>query len=314
MSKLVSGHEVVVMSDEWLARLGKEQQLYKEGMVKLMPDGWLLPAAFTRIADKIYNFKLRPSDVILMGMPKSGTTWLQEVLWTMLNNPDLNNDKADTPTPMRSPQIEFDALADSNAWDKMMVDFGELPQSFQDMAAEFLFKEMKSEDGVFLKMSEALPDRRVMKTHLPFCLLPPYLLNSAKVVYAVRNPKDVVVSLYHHFKNFQFHSYTGTFDNFVKLFMEDDLLFSPLLAPLGSSWKMKDQPSVVEHTSFSSMKSRLVEFEGKAFKSDAEKNEGFFRKGVIGDWKNHFSPELEKQMNHWIENNTANTNIIFKGN
>ncbi|TOF75727.1 hypothetical protein CGJ15_27025, partial [Vibrio parahaemolyticus] len=89
-------------------RLGKEQQLYKEGMVKLMPDGWLLPAAFTRIADKIYNFKLRPSDVILMGMPKSGTTWLQEVLWTMLNNPDLNNDKADTPTPMRSPQIEFD--------------------------------------------------------------------------------------------------------------------------------------------------------------------------------------------------------------
>ena len=42
---------------------------------------------------------------------------------------------------------------------------------------------------------------RVIKSHLTFEMLPPALLDTCKVVYVCRNPKDTVVSFY---KVFQF--------------------------------------------------------------------------------------------------------------
>merc|ERR1719319_171183 len=43
-----------------------------------------------------------------------------------------------------------------------------------------------------------LPSPRVIKSHLPFEFLPPKLLDTCKVIYVGRNPKDTCVSYYHH--------------------------------------------------------------------------------------------------------------------
>ena len=42
-------------------------------------------------------------------------------------------------------------------------------------------------------------------------------------------------------------------------------------------------------------------------------NEGgnFIRKGKTGDWKNHFSPELNERIDRWIESNLAGTDLTF---
>ena len=37
----------------------------------------------------------------------------------------------------------------------------------------------------------------------------------------------------------------------------------------------------------------------------------FIRKGKTGDWKNHFSPELNARIDQWIETNLAGTDLKF---
>ena len=59
---------------------------------------------------------------------------------------------------------------------------------------------------------------RFIKTHLPMSLLPPKLLDTAKVVYVARDPRDVAVSCYHQSKLFKFWSCSGSFKDFWNLF------------------------------------------------------------------------------------------------
>ena len=37
----------------------------------------------------------------------------------------------------------------------------------------------------------------------------------------------------------------------------------------------------------------------------------FFLIGKVGDWKNHFSPEMNKKLDLWIEKNLAGTDLKF---
>ena len=67
---------------------------------------------------------------------------------------------------------------------------------------------------------------RYLKTHLPFHLLPKQLRfgeKKCKVVYVARNPKDVCISYYYHYKLLE--AYCSSFENFCKLFLADKGMF-----------------------------------------------------------------------------------------
>ncbi|KAK7076217.1 Sulfotransferase (sult) [Halocaridina rubra] len=107
MEKTCSGHEVVPLEGEELARQEKDFTGYVDlGMVRFQPGRWLFPSSFTRFADKIYNFKVKPNDVYIVTWPKCGTTWTQEIVWTMRNNPNLDNPLAKAPVNARVPFLE----------------------------------------------------------------------------------------------------------------------------------------------------------------------------------------------------------------
>lgn len=70
---------------------------------------------------------------------------------------------------------------------------------------------------------------RVIKCHIPLSMLPPNILDKAKIIYVARDPRDVAVSLYYlnrQLKLFEFKDDFKTFWSFfVKGLGEFDLLF-----------------------------------------------------------------------------------------
>lgn len=67
-----------------------------------------------------------------------------------------------------------------------------------------------------------IQSKRFIKTHLPFSLLPPSIMNEqAKVVYVARNPKDVIVSYYHLSRLYRTTGYVNDFEQFWNYFEND---------------------------------------------------------------------------------------------
>eukprot|EP00401_Gymnodinium_catenatum_P065368 CAMPEP_0117506192 /NCGR_PEP_ID=MMETSP0784-20121206/25778_1 /TAXON_ID=39447 /ORGANISM="" /LENGTH=366 /DNA_ID=CAMNT_0005301651 /DNA_START=41 /DNA_END=1141 /DNA_ORIENTATION=- len=130
------------------------------------------------------------ADIVVATYPKCGTTWMQQVVLTLLAGGD--GDKVRDPMQM-SPWIEeFESVDDANGWAP--------PQSEQVLE----------------------PPRRVLKTHAPVQLVPwagglMGIPTGAKVIVVVRNPKDVAVSFFHHTKDcIEVFGYDGDWDHFLR--------------------------------------------------------------------------------------------------
>lgn len=65
-----------------------------------------------------------------------------------------------------------------------------------------------------------LPSPRFIKSHLALSLLPPSLLDTCKVVFVARDPRDVAVSFYHHNRLFIVNGYVGDFKTYWNYFIK----------------------------------------------------------------------------------------------
>lgn len=72
-------------------------------------NGCVMPQKFRNISEKIHNFQIRSDDVFLCSYPRTGSTWLQEILWLLGN--DLDFEKAKTINQfVRTPLFEMSCL------------------------------------------------------------------------------------------------------------------------------------------------------------------------------------------------------------
>uniref|UniRef100_A0A1I8M595 Sulfotransferase domain-containing protein n=1 Tax=Musca domestica TaxID=7370 RepID=A0A1I8M595_MUSDO len=118
--------------------------------------------------NKVHDAEVYDDDVWIVTLPKCGTTWMQELLWLVMNDYDFETAK-NTNLEQRSPFMEFDYMIHSD-----------LDRS--------------------LKPIEDLKRPRLVKSHLALPLLPSQIWDKKpKVVYVVRSPKDAFVSEYHFF-------------------------------------------------------------------------------------------------------------------
>jgi len=350
--KLASGHTVEEMDPKEKEQYHKDFEGNANDMVILNPGRWVLNRPYIALNEKIYNFKFKPDDVVVMTYSKNGTTWMQEIVWTMLFNPNLDNSEAKDTLFSRSPFLEADMIfAGMNAnltpqqiaADPMM---GQMLAKFMSLCPG-----QNPADGLQVQLAAALPGRRVIKTHLPFSLLNPDLLNTAKVIFVARNPKDTVLSFQHHYRLLSaVHGFTGDQDTFVDYFVRNKLLYGPYSEMLKEGWSKRDHTNmhfvffedlkadpenelkkiddfigarltsqqlknVVQHTSFSSMKARdPVNMKNNPVTNNevAEKDGGFIRKGEAGAWRGKMTEEQSNKIDGYVQKHFQGTGLKFK--
>uniref|UniRef100_A0A8R7QSX6 Sulfotransferase n=1 Tax=Triticum urartu TaxID=4572 RepID=A0A8R7QSX6_TRIUA len=118
------------------------------------------------------HFEARGTDVLLVTMPKCGTTWIKALLYAAARRTD------DTSSILRQ-------LASHNS--HQLVPFLEAQVYTKDQIPDL----------------SSLPAPRLFASHIPAESLPPSVVASGcKVVYLCRNPKDCFVSLWHFMSKF----------------------------------------------------------------------------------------------------------------
>ncbi|XP_065821205.1 sulfotransferase 2B1-like isoform X2 [Labrus bergylta] len=161
--------------------------------------GLMLPTAAHSLESLKFaqEFTFKDDDVLAVVYPKSGTAWMQEVLPLLLNGGDLTLIQT-IPNWDRVPWLEETRL-------ELVVD----------------------------KMASP----RAIVSHFPYHLMPPsFHTSKAKVIYVMRNPKDVLVSSFYFHQMAGFLSDPGTFDEFMNKFLEGRVMLGKWTDHL-KSWK-----------------------------------------------------------------------------
>ena len=248
----------------------------------------------------VNKFTPRDSDIILATYPRSGTTWLQSILYML-----KHKHKIDGPIQTSIPFIIFPQFDSSPG-----------PGSQPPLKPEF----------------ENIPAPRILKTHLPWDLVPksPH----CKYVYCYRNPKDVLVSFHLHTTGSVGHAYDGSLSEFLDLFLRGEVEYGSWWQHVLGWWQLRDNPNVLVlsyeelQSNFKEKVSQLAAFTGlelteelyeliakesalKAMKSNefislkmkpVKPGEQFahVRKGVVGDWKEVLTAEQNKAIDDMI--------------
>ncbi|KAL6468861.1 hypothetical protein MHYP_G00223850 [Metynnis hypsauchen] len=255
------------------------------------------------------GFKFQDTDTLIVTYPKSGTTWMQEMVTLVSSKGDPVRAQTQ-PNWMRAPWLE------------------------QYYCPEVL----KASQGP-----------RLLTTHLPYQLLATALQGSkAKVIYVARNPKDVVVSYYHFHKMANFLPNPGTFSEFLSGFVEGKVHYGSwfdhvkdwtnnsgnihnflyityedmsqdLRGSLERVSRFLQCPLVEEELtsaerscSFSSMRENSMVNYTLVPEEIMNHSKGkFMRKGKIGDWMNIFSEEQSRSFDEVFASEMSESSLEF---
>jgi hypothetical protein len=91
------------------------------------------------------------------------------------------------------------------------------------------------------------PSPRLMRTHLPWHLLPFHAQRpKPKIIYVVRNARDVAVSWYHFFKSSSvFGNYTGNWEEFLDMFQQGYMVYGDYFSHVKSFWSQQKHPNLM---------------------------------------------------------------------
>eukprot|EP01038_Epipyxis_sp_PR26KG_P012375 gene12375-16599_t len=160
------------------------QSDYKLQLVRGIPQNPLFDAGvFENIID---NFETKDGDIFIATFVKAGTTWTQQIVHLLLRN-----------------GVPGGFYSESIPW-------------LESLASDFL-GQREAPTWSLAKVNQT-PAPRYFKTHATVNHLPRGKA-AIKVIYVARNPKDSVVSLYHHAKSKPEFGYTGDFDKFCEIFL-----------------------------------------------------------------------------------------------
>lgn len=248
------------------------------------------------------NIEAREDDVMLVAYPKCGFNWMVGVMRKIM----AAASGAKTESKMGPPLIEF---------------FG--PDVIKGLGKT--------------------PSPRFLGTHMhPDYIPASFQAKKTKILVIFRNPKDTLVSFYHFSDKNPVLPSGQSWESFYSDFMSGDVPWGSYFDHALAWEKRMDDPNVMIVT-YEELKQDLSEgicqistffgfslteaqvkqiAEGSTFtamKESSTNSHGplgnvFFRKGEVGDWKNHFTPEQSKEMDAAFNKHLAGTRLGAKLN
>ncbi|KAL9960567.1 hypothetical protein ACROYT_G034042 [Oculina patagonica] len=264
--------------------------------------GVRMPAVLVdpNLHEDLERFQTRRDDVFIGSYPRSGTTWMRELLWQIYNDGAIS----DVHLGSRVLWLEIHPL---------------LHRREPDNAES---------SPVSKPVIDLLPSPRLLWSHLPYQLIPKGKddATTCKYIYIARNPKDVAVSLYYFLFSIDAESYSGlTWDIFLKFFLQGKLVYNLWSDHVLEWWKHRDDPNIL-FLKYEDLKKDLLsnvrtiaEFLEKPLSEDViqriahqcsfhemaktpvtfqvfpDVDASYLRKGEVGDWKNHFTLEVNEK-------------------
>ncbi|KAK3715635.1 hypothetical protein QZH41_008080 [Actinostola sp. cb2023] len=267
-----------------------------------------LPSVTSEFLEHIKDLPVQAGDVFVDTYPKSGTTWLSEIVWQIYFNGRVDM----KPMAERVPFLEY-AKHNHNIKTK---------QDLHDF---------------YLKHSP-----RFFKSHLQYHQVP-MVDGVTKYFYVIRNPKDVAVSYYYHYKRFASYEFgAGLWDEFFEMFIDGGVQFGSWFDHVLGWWAHRDDPNIL-FLKYEDMKKdlpsavqQIAEFLGQdlsvemiqriteqtsftAMSGDQERFDHhgeetilgikFVRKGEVGNWRNYFTEEQNRRFDVLYEKKMAGSGL-----
>ncbi|GAA6235588.1 sulfotransferase 6B1 [Lates japonicus] len=247
------------------------------------------------------NVEAREDDIMLVAYPKCGFNWMVGVMRKIIA--EATGVKTESRMP---PLIEF---------------FG--PDA--------------------IKVMDQNPSPRFLGTHMhPDNIPASFYTKKTKMLVVFRNPKDTLVSFYHFCNNNPVLPSGQSWETFYSNFLSGDVPWGSYFDHALAWEKRMDDPNVMIVT-YEELKHDLSEsirqisrFFGfslteaqvqqiakestfTAMKESSANSHGnmgnvIFRKGEVGDWKNHFTPEQSEEMDEVFNKHLAGTRLGAKLN
>ena len=274
-------------------------------------NGLLVPVLVRQeLVDALKNAEHYPDDVWIVSYPKSGTMWAAQIV-RLIRSKGVQESKT---------------LTDAVAW------------------PECVHSELSSQMPL-----DEMPRPRILRSHFPYNKFPPGSPRDlpSKFIYVMRNPKDVAVSMFHVF-NLKFKEKPMEWDQIFHMFISGHVLYGDYFTHILSWWAHRDSPNILflkyedmkkdlpqavsqiaaflevdlspdavkkiaDLTTFEHMKSdNTVNMSWVNMFIDEKGKPAFYRKGEVGDWKNHFSAEQSTELDRKIKEKLKDTGIEFE--
>ncbi|GAA0164914.1 transferase [Lithospermum erythrorhizon] len=303
---------------EIIANLPKDESIDSEWNLHLYQGFWYFSTTLENVFYLQENFNADPTDILICSPPKSGTTWLKSLSFAIMTR----NRFDESSNPL------FKAVSHEC-----------IPHLESDFAS-----------GSFSRDQEL----KLLGTHLPLNALPKSVfIENCKIVYICRDPKDLVVSMFHFAKKFPWPIFS--FERTVERFCEGRSYYGPYWDHVLEYWKMsQEKPENVMFLKYEDMKEntlfyikKLAEFLGEPFSQEEEMegvpekimnmcsfenlsnlevnktgihregsaveigNNAFFRKGEVGDWKNHFTQKMKEKIDQTTQDKLHGSGFTF---
>ncbi|KAH1123293.1 hypothetical protein J1N35_006453 [Gossypium stocksii] len=319
----LSSAEAIERVMEFMSTIPTENGWNAFQPLRLYEGFWTFPHFLESIILAQHRFKPKPGDIFLCSAPKSGTTWLKALSFAIVtrNLYDTSNSPLLTKGPHHCVpnMVGFEHKPDIRQPGIPLVPthapYHCLPKSVlgsDDIKVVYIYRDPKD---AFVSMFRFAAKRRPKENeHIS--------IEEAFELFC--QGRSVFGPAWDHilgyWKASQERPEKVMFLKYEELMNDSELYVKKLAEFIGYPFSFEEEQGgvvkkLIDLCSFENLSNLDVNKTGKRHEEDDEAtNKTFFRKGKVGDWQNHLTPEMANRLDNIVEQKLSGTGLSFELN